>query len=215
MSTDQNGEARQGSPLPRLALKRLAGHQRFVSGAGTLSFTVDDFWAWGFSDLVSNSLRGCLAEYLVAKALGIDLHVRGEWDASDLRTAEGVAIEVKSSAYLQTWAQRRLSRPSFGVGQSVAWDPDTGIYAAEAERRRQADLYVFALLHHQVKETLNPLDLSQWTFFVISSSRLNVALGSQATIALNALKRLGPAECAFEELGTVIGNAAQEIRSTT
>jgi hypothetical protein len=48
------------------------------------------------SDLVSNSTRGVLAEFIVARALGLDTGVRTEWQAFDLETASGKKIEVKS-----------------------------------------------------------------------------------------------------------------------
>src|SRR3954451_18080617 len=46
--------------------------------------SVGDFWAWAFSDLRQNSVRGHLAEYIVAMALGVRLEVRSAWDDHDL-----------------------------------------------------------------------------------------------------------------------------------
>jgi hypothetical protein len=112
---------------------------------------------------VSNALRGRLAEFLVAQALGIAGGVRPEWDAYDLRLDNGVTIEVKSAAYLQTWAQRVASTISFSIAPAHAWDAESNTTALEA--RRQAQIYVFALLHHRNKATLDPTDVDQWTFF--------------------------------------------------
>ena len=40
-----------------------------------------DFWSWGFSDLLDNTLRGSYAEFIVAAALGIDLsEARVNWE---------------------------------------------------------------------------------------------------------------------------------------
>jgi len=62
------------------------------------------------SDLVSNATRGRLAEFIVAQALNVDTSgVRDEWAAYDLLTSSGIKVEVKSAAYLQSWAQRRHS----------------------------------------------------------------------------------------------------------
>lgn len=42
----------------------------------------------GVSDLVSNSIRGKLAEFIVAKALGVDTNMaRDEWQSYDLLTS--------------------------------------------------------------------------------------------------------------------------------
>src|SRR5262252_1100889 len=68
-----------------------------------------DFWRWAFSDLVSNVTRSTLAEFLVATAVGDSRPVREEWADFDVLTPAGVRVEVKSSAYLQTWFQRQSS----------------------------------------------------------------------------------------------------------
>src|SRR4051812_1073017 len=88
--------------------------------------SVGDFWAWAFSDLRQNSVRGHLAEYIVAMALGVHLEVRSAWDDHDLKLADllvprssgggrtAARLQVKSSGYLQAWPQQQLSMVSFG-----------------------------------------------------------------------------------------------------
>ena len=58
---------------------------------------------------MDNAERGALAEYLVACALGVADNVRVNWDKYDLLSPEGIAVEVKSSGYLQSWDQNELS----------------------------------------------------------------------------------------------------------
>ena len=50
------------------------------------------------------------------------------------------------------------------------WDADSSTFASRDNRRRQADAHVFALLAHRTKETLNPLDVSQWAFLLLNTS---------------------------------------------
>lgn len=57
-----------------------------------------EFWRWGFSDLQTNIVRGILAEFLVAQAVGAREPVRIAWDDFDVASAAGTHIEVKSSA---------------------------------------------------------------------------------------------------------------------
>ena len=57
-------------PLCRLTLVRRSGNERFHSGEKSLPFNVLDFWCWSASDLVSNTTRGILAEYIVDRACG-------------------------------------------------------------------------------------------------------------------------------------------------
>ena len=68
--------------------------------------TLLGFWQWAASDLLNNTTRGHLAEYLVGQALSAGpKSVRTEWDSFDLTTPEGVPVEVKSAAFVQSWAQ--------------------------------------------------------------------------------------------------------------
>ena len=86
-----------------------------IAGA---SATVRDFWAWALSNLRSNAVRGMLAEYLVACAVGSRGRPRVDWDAYDVLTPRQERIEVKSAAYLQAWEQRRESAIIFrGCGR--------------------------------------------------------------------------------------------------
>ena len=84
------------------------------------------FWISGNGrsrDLTGNATRGRLAEYIVARALGISTGgVRDEWAACDLCTTAGVQIEVKSAAYLQSWQQTKPSTISFSIKKSRPWD---------------------------------------------------------------------------------------------
>src|SRR6185437_3862550 len=95
--------------FPRIQPSRKTGQESFRSGNGNSGFTLLDFLQWTASDLVSNSTRGVLAEFLVARALAVDTRVRDEWQAFDLRTATGKKIEVKADAYIQSWGQKELS----------------------------------------------------------------------------------------------------------
>jgi len=88
-----------------MAVNKLRGNEAIQ---GLSDHRLQDFWAWGFSDMLANTTRAVFAEFLVAAALGLDDAVRVEWDAVDLRY-EGKAIEVKASAYVQSWPQ---SQPS-------------------------------------------------------------------------------------------------------
>jgi hypothetical protein len=197
-STDDLG------PLPA---PRRTGDEPFHDKAHSLGFELADFWAWSVSDLVSNATRGRLAEYLVARGLGISTAgVRNEWAAHDLTTPAGIRIEVKSAAYLQAWRQRRYSTIAFSTRLTRAWDPETDILASEPSR--QADVYVFALLKHKEKKSLDPLDVSQWEFFVLPTSALNARTRSQHSITLPSLRGMCHHCLAFNELADAVNRAA-------
>ena len=80
-----------------------------------------DFWSWGFSDLLDNTLRGSYAEFIVAAALGIDLsEARVNWEPWDLML-DGIRVEVKSCSYLQAWEQTRPSDIKFSIRPAIQW----------------------------------------------------------------------------------------------
>lgn len=95
---------------------------------------------------------------------------------------------MKSAAYLQSWSQRSHSAISFDIAPKRGWDAATNTYAPAP--CRSADVYVFALLAHREKTTLDPLDVSQWRFYVVSARRLDLDFNSQKRLGIAALGRL-------------------------
>lgn len=164
-----------------------------------------EFQAWAYDDLLTNTTRGVLAEYIVAKALGLDDTKRVEWDRYDLEI-DGVGVEVKSAAYVQTWEQARISEITFGIRSARGWDARTNTSAASA--KRSADVYVFCLLEGVDREHIDPLDMAQWTFYVLSTSELDQQVPTQKTIRLGRLKDLRPRQCTYGELKAAIHEAA-------
>jgi hypothetical protein len=158
------------------------------------------FWQWSGSDLLG--IRPQLAEYIVARALGLGDGLCSGWASHDLQTSAGVKIEVKSSAYLQGWAQKTYTKPVFSIKSARNWNPAAGEMGKDA--KRQADLYVFALLVHQDQATLDPLDVTQWVFFVLPTSILNDNMANQKTLSLAGLRRLQPKKCCYSELPSVV-----------
>lgn len=175
--------------LPIIKPTHKSGNEAFHQNGKPTSTTVNDFWAWSSSDLLSNALRGVLAEFIVGTAIGLKKKsVRDEWADVDLTTKDGIKIEVKSSAYLQSWAQNGLSKISFSIKPTKSLNLDTNQYSETS--KRQADVYVFCLLHHQDPKTVDPLNLDQWEFYVVSTKLLNTTYPTQKTMALSTLKKI-------------------------
>jgi hypothetical protein len=193
--------------------RRRRADEPFHDGGRLLGFDLLDFWQWSSSDIVSNATRGILAEYLVARALGVAADsVREEWAAYDIEAPDGTRIEVKSAAYIQSWRQNRLSRITFGVPKSRAWDKHTGRQSGDV--RRQADVYVFALLAHSDQPSLDPLDVSQWDFFVVPTAWLDKRERSQHSITLPSLRRLAGESVSYAGLRRAVEKAAILQRET-
>ncbi|PKN93811.1 MAG: hypothetical protein CVU44_08325 [Chloroflexi bacterium HGW-Chloroflexi-6] len=185
---------------------RKIGDEKFHINGEPIGFDVLSFWQWSASDLVSNATRGRLAEFLVAQALGIAMNVRDEWRAYDLEYAADLRIEVKSAAYLQGWSQRKLSDINFSISKTRKWEAETNRLSSEV--KRQADIYIFALLFHKDKITLEPLNLGQWEFYVLSTSILNERKSGQKSISLKSLQELA-SPVRYDELKQVMENLAK------
>ncbi len=144
----------QWAPTP---VEPLSGGEPFKG----LDATVIDFWKWGFSDLRMNIVRGILAEFLVAQAVGDKTDVRVAWANFDVTTQDGVPVEVKSSGHCQSWKQRRLSRLNFRklTGRRYSEDGELG-----AEPEIRADVIVFAVQACRDCARYEALDIAKWEF---------------------------------------------------
>jgi hypothetical protein len=198
-----------GAPmdLSRLSPQPKTGAEFLHVHGAPLPVTLLDFWRWSTSDLVSNTTRGRLAEFIVAAALAIPVSgVRDEWATWDLTTPEGITVEVKSAAYVQSWHQHRLSAITFATLRTRAWDPETNRQTEASARHAQ--VYVFALLAHQEKATIDPLNLGQWQFYVLPTAVLNARKRSQHSITLPSLMALCGTGLSYAALRAAVLRAA-------
>lgn len=165
------------------------GEERFIKEDSETDLKLLEFWQWSQSDLLNNSLRGIIAEFIVAKAINATNQYRVEWDAFDLIAPNGLKVEVKSAAYLQSWKQEKNSSIQFSIRSAKGWDANTNTSATESIR--SADVYVFCLLKEQNRSLVNPLNLDQWEFFIVSTEQINREKGLQKTIGINSLLKMG------------------------
>ena len=143
-------------------IKLLKGNEPFRGQGVRKSLRLLDYWRWSGSVLLDNTSRGILAEFLIAAALGLHKKPRIEWEEYDFRTPSGTTIEVKSSAYVQSWKQSKPSVIQFGIAPHRSWDTETGKYREGF--KRWADIYVFCIF--KGKKPLHPLNTSTWEFYV-------------------------------------------------
>lgn len=149
--------------------------------------TVVDFWRFALGDLRMNNARGYLAEFIVTRALGVAAQ-RVEWAEYDV-LFEGIRIEVKSSAYLQSWEQPRLSRITFTGLKGTRYTPRGGYDTAG--KQFNADVYVFAVQTATTHASYNVLDLTQWAFYVVPRTAMESR--GYESISLPALEKLAHA----------------------
>lgn len=189
-------------------IKLLKGNEPFRGRGVRKSLRLLDYWRWSGSALLDNTARGILAEFLIATALGLHKKPRREWDEFDLRMASGTAIEVKSSAYVQSWEQSKPSVIQFGIAPHRSWNAETGEYREGI--KRWADIYVFCIF--KGKKPLHPLNTSKWEFYVLPTKILDQECPEQKTIRLSSLEKLSPRKCSYAGLKKAISDVEGEIK---
>ena len=184
------------------------GDERFTAGGKPLSLPLLGFWKWAYSELLNNTQRGILAEYLVKEALGVDYDYRVNWTDYDLTSTKDLRIEVKSASYLQSWQQKRLSTIRFDIAEKSSWTEDNG---RGSSKNRSSEIYIFCLLKEKDRDKVNPLNLDQWEFLVIRTKLLDENCGDQRTIGLAPLQRLNPIIVRYDQLHAAVSKIAKDF----
>ena len=169
--------------------------------------TVVDFWRFALGDLRMNNARGYLAEFIVTRALGVAAQ-RVEWAEYDV-LFDDIKIEVKSSAYLQSWEQPRLSRITFTGLKGTRYTPRGGY--DPAGKQFNADVYVFGVQTATDHTSYKVLDLTQWGFYVLPRTTLESR--GYESISLPALAGL-TSTVPLDGLRDAVLAAAAVIRTT-
>ena len=149
---------------------------------------VVDFWRWAFGNLNEDTLKGLFAEWLIGRILGLDLQLGGRNGGtnSDLFLDDGTRVEVKSTAYWQSWKLytengrplkneeidhrhwERLKKPlRFNVKRTQDAVDRTG-----TEKQLWSDIYVFAAQHEKDPEAWDILDMRQWRFYCLTQEEV-------------------------------------------
>lgn len=170
--------------------------------------TACDYWRWAFSNVMDNTLRGALAEFIVARALGLTCRNRNDWAAWDLTTETDLKLEIKSPSYWQWWHQEKASRIQFSVSPARRWNPDTN--KLEGEVKRHSHAYVFCLLAESDREKVKPLKLEQWVFFVVQTKLINQHFPKAKSLSLQMIKWKNL--CAEEATYRTLKIAVERIR---
>ncbi len=186
-------------------MEPLTGNEEFTLHGTNTGILIKDFWSWAYSDLIVNTQRGVMAEFLVYSSLSnvpLNTQLRENWLPFDVTSPSGRRIEVKSAAYIQAWTPENIfAQIRFDIGKKLAWDNETAAYASEP--KRNCDLYVFCLFTAKTKD-VSILNLDYWDFYVLPTSVLDKKVPEQSRIALSSLLKLDPVKTDYDGLGAVI-----------
>lgn len=188
--------------------------------------TVLDYWQWSAWNLLDNLQRGVLAEFLVARALGVADEPRDEWAGWDLKHLDK-KIEVKSAAYAQAWPQKKKCYPiRWDIApRKWAWDSKDGQTEKLDPPGRTAHIYVFSLLSRPDErdqhdpEHFEPesLDLRHWKFHLLDKEAMDRKWPSQKSIGLEPLTDFiedsahGKANVEFDDLKAAMNDLVEEM----
>jgi len=178
---------------------------------GIKDSTITNFWQWAYSDILSNRNRSIFAEYLVAKALNLDNTARIEWDSKDL-SYKGINIEVKSSAYAQSWGQNKESKISFDIEKKKCWNQENNTYSSD--KQRNSDFFIFCLYFKFSKKIIDVIDVSNWHFYILSKEIIDSEYGNQKRVVLNKLKELTDV-IEYNKINEYFENAKNKRNPTT
>jgi hypothetical protein len=187
--------------IKAIKLEKKKGNEPFRFRRIDTNKSLTNYWQWAYSDLVGNTARGALAEYIVALALEIDNETQENWKPYDL-DYKSLKIEVKSSAYLQSWNQNTLSDIRFSIRKTVE-DNVSGKNESNLPNRK-SDLYIFCLLNHKIQDTINPMNLEQWRFYLLETRIINEELKDTKSISLKMLKRMSTRSCNYDRLKILV-----------
>lgn len=175
----------------------ITGYEEFTFDGVSLGSNLIDFWKFRYSNIFD--IQGALAEFIVAKALGLsEAHNIEYWTLWDI-TYRDLRIEVKETSYYHPWNKdgKVSESRSFGItkANSRFAESATGTVDASFENKyeRQNDLYVFCLNTGNTPEESYPLDLNHWEFYVIPTDVINETCGDGKTISLGKVRKLAPA----------------------
>ncbi|QZP07220.1 hypothetical protein [Caenibius sp. WL] len=122
------------------------------------------------SALVTNVLRGQVAEAIVALALEPEWNwCSADYSGWDFERPDGLRLEVKQSAARQSWSTGKPSKPIFDVAARTGhWESGTQWIAQVG---RPAHIYIFA--HHGIyADHADHRDPAQWAFYVVATRDL-------------------------------------------
>ncbi len=155
--------------------------------------------------LVNNVLRGSVVETIIAFALEPGWTWCGaDYASCDFERADGLRLEVKQSAYRQSWdsAPTAKVRPGFDIRpRKVRWEGSVRI----DEAGRFADIYVFAF-HGGTDDSADHRDARQWEFYVVPTA----ALPPYNRIALGSVRRLAK-PCFYAALRSCVNDLAASL----
>lgn len=189
-----------------------APEEQFVHKGREL-FSVLDFWRYAYSQL--EGLGDTLAEFFVAKALGIEKAENvNYWTAYDM-AYRNKRIEVKATRYVHPWNTHISKVRTFSIEptNNSYWGNSVDGVNGGKKLSRQSEVYVFCLNGNMDIQNSNPLRVDDWEFYVIPTFQINhycLDNPNQKKISLNVVRRLSGGGVSFDRLRDAVDEAIEK-----
>lgn len=136
---------------------------------------LSDFWTWAYAGSDADAEPRTMPHYLVELALGRTPSRR--WGARPTGAAamrqqllDALTIEVRGASEVPSLARTGAANITFSLAN-----------------RPTVDAWIFALLAHTDPSTIDPLDATQWAFFVVPDVFLELAHARSRSITLTQI----------------------------
>ena len=171
--------------------------------------------------LINNVYRGDYVEEMILSALGEGEQWKpfGGWGGWDLERDDGLRLEVKQSAALQSWhATASAGKPSpssFDIAPRGGYytdSTDAGFWKKVDPPVRSADIYIFAWHPEKAPDIADHRRAEQWEFYVVRESKLPPKPQETKTQkrSISTVKKLAAA-VTYDELAAKVTELAAEI----
>lgn len=163
-------------------MRKLHPHQEII---GLQGLTIEDFWIWAYSDLLTDTVRNVFAEFVVGFTLGC-LHKARVGHTPTVFDYCDQHVAVKAAAYVQSATQTRKSKISFDIR------------ASKDSTRPAVNCYVFCLMTCENLDDKNTarnalIDIDCWRFYVLPADLLEKEAANKKTVGIRWLETHCPA----------------------
>ena len=176
----------------------------FTNNGAPLGFTAMDYWRFQFSNIWD--LYEEVAEFIVNKALGMEIPFNKNGSTLYDIAYKGKRVEVKATAYYHSWRKEGefSDRRTFSIAETLGQHNEK-----KDERERQNDVYVFCLNTGKNQKDADPFEMNHWEFYVVPTSIINSKCGHNKSITLGRLRAITPekGKVLFCQLKTAIDEA--------
>ncbi len=175
--------------IEKLSDFHLVGNECFSINGKDTDMTILEYWRWHYSEIFD--LQDTIAEYIVAKALGLtQAHNVGQWTLFDI-LYRNMRIEIKETSYYHAWQsddERKSQQRTFSITKAYTEYKDE-----KSEYKRQNDIYVFCLNTGETRKDSNPLVLEHWEFYIVPTHVIDKECGERKSISLKKVRKLSTA----------------------